>query len=178
VRCRAIVFNNQRKAQEVWDMARNEPTAKNFAKLAEQYSIEANSRSLGGEIPPIQKWGGQKVMEDQAFALQPGEVSGVIQVGQTFVVLFCEGYTKPVNVDPKAVRDQLYADILEKKLRLAMADTFEKIKADATIDNYLAGTTQSSSRDKELLEQDALEQKSAPRGVRKPEATVRSGLKR
>ena len=100
VRCRAIVCNNQRKAQEVWDLARRNPTIKNFGDLAEQYSIEANSRSLRGEVPPIQKWGGQPILEDQAFKLQPGEISGVIQMGENHVVLFCEGYTKPVEVDP------------------------------------------------------------------------------
>ena len=177
VRCRAIVFNNQRKAQEVWDLARQEPNAKKFGDLAEQYSIEANSRSLRGEVPPIQKFGGQPVLEEQAFKLKPGEISGVVQVGENYVILFCEGYTKPVSKDPNLVKDQLYADILEKKQRLAMADTFEKIKADATIDNYLACTSQSPKREKELLEEDMLGQPPG-RTAKRPEPTVRSAPKR
>ena len=58
VRCRAIVLNNLRRAQEVWDMARKDPSVSNFGRLAEQFSIEASSRALRGEVPPIQKWGG------------------------------------------------------------------------------------------------------------------------
>lgn len=177
VRCRAILFNNQRKAQEVWDMARQQPTVKHFGDLAEQYSIEANSRSLRGEIPPLQKWSGQPVLEREAFALQPGEISGVIQVGENFAVLFCEGYTKPMNIDFNTVRDRLYADILEKKQRIAMAETFDKLKADATIDNYLAGTSQSPHNEKELLDADLAEQ-TRQRTATRPPATARSVPKR
>jgi parvulin-like peptidyl-prolyl isomerase len=177
VRCRAILFNSQRKAQEVWDLARQEPTAKHFGDLAEQYSIEANSRSLRGEIPPIQRWGGQPVLEHEAFSLQPGDISGVVQVGENFVILFCEGYTKPVNVDFKTVKDRLFADILEKKQRMAMAETFEKIKADATIDNYLAGSSHSPQHEQELLDADLAEQTKG-RSAARPANTARSVPKR
>ena len=176
VRCRAIVFNSLRKAQDVWEMARQEPTIKKFKELAEEYSIEANSRSLGGEIPPIQQWSGQPVLEHEAFKLQAGEISGVVQVGENFVVLFCEGYTKPVTVDRASVQEQLYADILEKKQRLAMADTFEKIKADATIDNYLAATSHSPKREKELLDQEF--QENGGKTAKRPSSTARSAPKR
>ena len=44
-RCRAIILNNQRKAQEVWEKARDNPTAEYFAKLAKEYSIDSASSS-------------------------------------------------------------------------------------------------------------------------------------
>jgi hypothetical protein len=180
VRCRAIVFNNHRRAQEVWDMARQELTPEHFGDLAEQYSIEANSRSLRGEIPPIQKWGGQPVLEREAFSLRPGELSGIITLGENHVVLFCEGYTKPIEVDFATVKDQLQADIHEKKLRLAMADAFENMKGEATIDNYLAGKIHAPKREKDLLAEDAREQSAnpAPRGGSRPINTVRSAPRR
>jgi parvulin-like peptidyl-prolyl isomerase len=175
VRCRAIVLNNQRKAQEVWDMARQNLTEKYFGDLAEQYSIEANSRSLRGEVPPIQKHSGQPIVEREAFQLKPGELSGVIQAGENFVILFCQGRTKPVGAKFEEVRDQLYEDIHEKKLRLAMGQAFEKMKSVATIDNYLAGTSQSPKTEKELLMDDTLggEPPASARG-----ATARSAPKR
>ena len=57
--------------------------------------------------------------------------------------LLAQGRTKPVDVKPAEVRDILYRDIFEKKLRQAMAERFEKMQADARIENYLAGTSQS-----------------------------------
>jgi len=142
VRCRAIVISNLRRAQEVWNKARQNQTAEYFGKLAQEYSEDAASAGLGGEVPPIRKHGGRPRLEKEAFALQPGGLSGVIQVGDRFVILFCEGFTEPVKVEAVEVRDLIYKDVFEKKLRLAMAERFDAIRNSATIDNYLTGDTQ------------------------------------
>ncbi len=145
VRVRAIVLDNQRRANQVWDLARQNPTAEGFGTLAEQYSIEASSRVLRGEVPPIRRHGGQPLLEREAFALKPGEISGIIQVGPHYVILFCEGRTEPTPVDPAEVRDILYEDIREKKMQLAMVEYFEGLLERARIDNYLTGRTQAPS---------------------------------
>ena len=146
VRCRAIVMNNLRRAQQVWDMARKNPTVENFGELAAKYSIEGSSRALQGEVPPIRKHGGQPVLEQEAFSLKPGELSGVIQLDDKYLILFCEGYTKPAEIDLAKVRDLIYQDICEKKQRLAMGDFFEHLQETATVDNYLAGTSKSPAK--------------------------------
>jgi parvulin-like peptidyl-prolyl isomerase len=153
-RCRAIVLNNQRRAQDVWNSARENPTIKHFGDLAEQYSIEASSRSLRGEVPPIQKHGGQPLLEQEAFSLKPGELSGIVQVGDTYVILLCEGYTKPIDTSFEEVKDLLYRDIHEKKLRMAMAKTFEEIKDNARVDNFLTGTSKATKKEEEALAED------------------------
>jgi parvulin-like peptidyl-prolyl isomerase len=141
VRCRAIVLNNHRRAQEVWEKARQNPTVKNFGDLAEQYSIEAGSRTLRGEVPPIQRHGGQPLLEEEAFSLsedKDNRLSGIVQVGGTYVILFYEGRTTPIQTTFEEVKDLLYRDIHEKKLRVAMAETFDKLKEDSHVDNFLA----------------------------------------
>ena len=142
VRCRAIVMSNLRRAQEVWDKARKNPTPEFFGDLAEQYSIEPTSRALRGEVPPIKRNSGQPILEREAFALQPNQLSGIIQIGENFVILFCEGLTTPVQVDLEEVRDLIRTDIYEKKLRIAMEQAFEKLHSAARIDNYLTGDSQ------------------------------------
>jgi parvulin-like peptidyl-prolyl isomerase len=146
VRCRAIVLGNMRRAQEVWAKARQNPSMDYFGDLAEQYSIEPQSKSLRGEVPPIRKFGGQPQLEDVAFELAKDELSGIIQMGDKFVILKCEGRTEPVEVKPEDVHDVLYQDIFEKKLRVAMSDKFAEIRSKARIDNYLANTSQSPDR--------------------------------
>jgi parvulin-like peptidyl-prolyl isomerase len=153
VRCRAIVMSNLRRAQEVWNMARQKPDAEYFGKLAQQYSIEGGSGQLDGQVPPLRRYGGQPLLEDEAFKMQPGEISAVIQVGDKFVILFCEGFTEPVKIEIDEVRDLVHRDIFEKKVRLAMGDRFEKIREEATIDNYLAGTSQ-TPESKNILQGD------------------------
>ena len=135
-----------RKAQEVWAKARQNTSIEYFGDLAAENSIEPSSKSLKGEVPPIRKFGGQPQLEDVAFGLKPGELSGIIQLADKFVILKCEGRTKPVEVNPKEVHDVLYQDIFEKKLRMAMSEKFDDLRAKARIDNFLAGTSQARSR--------------------------------
>jgi parvulin-like peptidyl-prolyl isomerase len=146
VRCRVIVLPNMRRAQEVWDKARQNPSMGYFGDLAAEYSIEPTSKALRGEVPPIRRYGGQPQLEDVAFELADGELSGIIQLGDSYVILKCEGRTEPVEVNLQDVQDILYQDIFEKKIRIAMNKKFDEIRDSARIDNYLAGTSQSPDR--------------------------------
>ena len=141
-RVRVIVLDSQRRAQEVWQLARKTPTADRIGDLAEQYSVDPTTRALRGEVPPIQRNGGQPALERQAFALKPGELSGIVQIADRFMILFCEGFTDPAGVKFAEVRDELYDDIHEKKQRIEMARHFSHLRESATIDNFLAGTSQ------------------------------------
>ncbi len=141
-RCRIIVLDSQRRAQEVWQLARQNPTAEAIGALAETYSVDPTTRSLRGEVPPIQRYGGQPTLEREVFGLQPGELSGVVQIADRFMVIFCEGFTEPAKVSFEEVRSELYDDILEKKQRVEMARYFTHLRGSAAIDNFLAGTSQ------------------------------------
>jgi hypothetical protein len=145
-RCRIIVLDTQRRAQEVWQLARQNPTPENIGALAEQYSVDPTTKALRGEVPPIRRWGGQPALEREAFALQPGQLSGVVQVADRFMVLYCEGFTEPAQVQLTEVRDDLHADIFEKKQRIEMARRFTQLRESAAIDNFLAGTSQAPVR--------------------------------
>ncbi len=163
IRCRAIVLGNMRRAQEVWAKARQNASMEYFGDLAAEYSIEPTSKALRGEVPPVRRYGGQPQLEDVAFNLADGELSGIIQLGDRYVILKCEGRTNPVEVSQQEVHDILYQDILEKKLRIAMGKKFDQLRTHARIDNYLAGTSQSP---------DKVRDKPAPAGGR-TDAAVR-----
>ncbi len=139
----AIVMSNQRQAQTVWDMARGNPTDQFFGELAHQYSVEPTSQANYGKVPPVRMHGGQPILEKEAFRLKPGELSGILAIGDKFLIVRCLGRTQPVVKDFNAVKNELYKDLHEKKLRLAMAKEFDRLKESAQIDNFLAGTTQS-----------------------------------
>ena len=139
----AIVVGNQRTAQKVWEMARGNPTDQFFGELARQYSIDPISRANQGRIPPIRRYGGRPMLEQEAFGLKPGEMSGIIASGDQYVILRCIGLTQPVvrSMDAE-VRDELLRDIKERKLRRMMADRFEALRDHAHIENYLRGTVE------------------------------------
>jgi parvulin-like peptidyl-prolyl isomerase len=157
VRCRAIVFNSLRQATKAWEEARDcvhpgdpgkyEQSLADFGGLAERYSIEMGSKTMKGEVPPIQRHGGQPLLEKEAFELKKGDISGIINVGpERYVVLFCEGRTTPEVTRFEDVQKLIYDDLREKKMRLAMSQEFTALERKATIDNYLTGELQSPSK--------------------------------
>lgn len=136
----AIVLGNQRQANTVWEMARNNPTDQFFGELASQYSIEPVSRGNFGKVPPIRRYGGQPLIEEEAFRLKAGELSGIIAVGDKYILLRCLGRTRPVVQEFAAVETELRKDLEEKKLRVAMAKEFDRLKEGSRIENFLAGS--------------------------------------
>ena len=142
----AIVLSDQRQAQRVWEMARNNPTDAFFGELAQQYSVEPASRSNGGRVPPIPRHGGSPRVEEEAFKLKAGELSGIIAVEEQFIILRCLGRTKPVQVNAEEVRAGLAKDIQEKKLRVQMTRKFDELRESAQVDNFLVGVSQSGKR--------------------------------
>jgi hypothetical protein len=138
----AIVMSNQRTAHEVWELARSKKTDEEFGQLAAQYSIEPVSRANFGKVPPIRRFSGNPVLEEQAFGLKPGELSGIVALGEQFVVMRMQGFTEPVVQDYASVKDELAKELREKKLRTAMQDKLDVLMKDAQIDNFLEKTSQ------------------------------------
>ncbi|NBP79150.1 hypothetical protein EBU58_00160, partial [bacterium] len=71
-----------------------------------------------------------------------GELSGVVQVADRFLVLLGGGFTEPVDVAFNEVRGELERDIQDKKQRIAMAEYFTRLRQGSAIDNFVAGTSQ------------------------------------
>jgi len=138
VKCRAIVIDNPRRAREVWEQAQKDPDE--FERLAAKESLDPTSRSMGGLIPPIRRYGGSEELEKVAFKLKEGEISPVVQVGlKQHIILKCEGRTEPTVTDISEVEESLMHELRQEKIQMAVAETFKKIKAEARVDNYLTG---------------------------------------
>ena len=138
----AIVLSDNRQALKVWDMAKKNLSKEFFGQLANQYSVEPMSKNNFGQVPPIQMHGGRPQLEQEAFNLQPGELSKIVQAGEHWIIIFCLGRTTPRVTDFEAVREELHKNIFEKKLEVAMAEEFDRMRKESQIDNFLAGTSQ------------------------------------
>ncbi len=132
----ACVLSDQRTAQKVWEMARDQPTDAFFGQLAEQYSIEPMSASNNGKVPPIRQFGGQPTLEQEAFKMQPGELSGIIATGDKYILLRCQGHTEPIVTDRSVVETELRRDLFEQKLNVAMGRRFDELRTGSQIDNF------------------------------------------
>ena len=140
----AIVFSDQRSAQKVWEMARDNPTDEFFGNLAAQYSVEPVSSSNFGKVPPIRKHSGQGALEKEAFRLKPGELSGIVATGGKYIILRCQGFTEPVVTNPADVQEELVRDLTQQKKRAAMIERMDQLVKSAEIDNFFAPVKQAS----------------------------------
>ena len=133
----AIVLNTQRQANMVWDLANNNSNDYFFGQLAEQYSIEPVSRANQGKVPPIRKNGGQPIVEEEAFRLKKGELSGIVAVGGKYIIMRCTGHTIPVVESIDDVREELVNYLSERKTHSAMTVKFDDIRQQADVINFL-----------------------------------------
>lgn len=135
VEVKMIMLDNHRRANDVWQKASLNP--KDFERLAREHSIDPSSRAMNGAVPPIAKYSGNPKLEQAAFNLRPGEISGIIQYGHgSFVILKCEGFTEQIVQSVDEVREQLHTDLIEEKVQEGVAKMFEELKKTSTVDNF------------------------------------------
>lgn len=135
-----LLEGNIRQASQVWEKCVAAP--EDFDRLAREHSTDPNSRALGGVIPPIRKNGGNKTIEEAAFKLKQGEISGLVQIGESsYVIIKCEGMTDPVVEDIRVVWNDLLEQLTEEKTQRTVAQIFEKVKKNARVDNFLTRTS-------------------------------------
>jgi foldase protein PrsA len=133
---RMILLDNARRAREVWEKVKRNP--KQFEHFVSEYSIDANSRPLGGVVPPIPRYSGNEKLEEAAFGLRIGEISSVVQIGlNRFVILKGEGRTQSLDVKQDEVRDDIIEELRRHKEREMAAVVFEELKREIHVDNFL-----------------------------------------
>ena len=143
VKARMIVLDNPRRATEMWEKIKENPD--DFESLARDYSVEANSRALGGTIPPSRKnsEGTHEALRKAAFQFKEeeiGQISGIIQVGPSqYVILKYEGRTEPIEHSTEDVEAQLHAELEEREVQKLVGETFESLQKAARVDNFLTG---------------------------------------
>jgi foldase protein PrsA len=157
IRCRLIMVDKLPAAQGIWEELRKNPGG--FEKLAQERSMDAGSRSLGGLLAePISRHAHPRNVSDAAFRQlvdgdpsdkdvshkpKDGDFTGPIQVDEAvWIILKREGLVegnKNANPKDERIRKNVYDMIYEVKLKEAMSTTFGELMEAAVIDNKLTG---------------------------------------
>lgn len=103
-----------------------------FATLAGQYS-EDSSAVNGGDLGYFQRGDMVKPFDDAAFALSPGEISGVIKTIYGFHVIKVEDRQPPQTVPEVMAAQQIRDYLLELKQRQAIRTELSTLRAAADI---------------------------------------------
>jgi len=157
IRCRLIMVDKMQTAQSIWEELRKNPGG--FEKMAQERSMDAGSRSLGGLLAePISRHAYPQNVSDAAFRQlvdgdpddkdpthkpKDGDITGPIQLAEsTWIILKREALTpgnKDANPKDERIRKNVYTMIYEVKLKEAMNACFVDLMKAAAIDNKLTG---------------------------------------
>lgn len=148
VQCLGMVLGDERHAREAWQKARTMPAKEGrtledvFGELCATYSIEPDGKQMRGRIAPIVRNGGYPELEEEAFALKPGEMSQIIQVDpSTFVILYCQERIPAREVTLDDVRDQIVSQIRKLREVTAAGEFYaDAVKRASIVDNLTQQT--------------------------------------
>lgn len=165
LKCRMIMLNSLPIAKQVWEELKGNPNL--FEKLAQDKSVDPDTRSLGGVLrEPVPRHGYPREVFDKVFAqlvdvdpkvkpdtpdyekLRPkdGDISGIIQVSEGMWAIFKrEGLIPAQPYDPKneELAKQMRSSIYEAKVQEKIAELYQDMMRQAQIENLLTGQIKS-----------------------------------
>ncbi|HYN00637.1 MAG TPA: peptidyl-prolyl cis-trans isomerase [Aestuariivirgaceae bacterium] len=149
MQCRWIMLNDLQAAMKVWDELKKSDTEEDgkinlgeFEYQVNRWSVDQNSRSLGGQLQAISRHTSPtfKAIEDAAFSLkEDGEISKVVQFGQAWVILYRENKVPAAAKSLEEVRSDLERQLYEIKMKDQIEQIFVSMQRTATIENRLTG---------------------------------------
>lgn len=131
----------RQRADSLYQVLKN---GADFAELARKYSQDPGSAKNGGELPWIQPGQTLKEFEDAAYALQPGEMSGVVKspVGFHIILMKARKQLEPFDtlknsilrfIDARGLREQ----IINKKIDEIVKSSDGKLTKEDVINNKM-----------------------------------------
>ena len=167
LRCRMIMVDKLAKAQDVWERLRKNPAG--FEKIAQAESMDAGSRSLGGQLAePITRHAYPQTVADAAFRQlvdgdpddrdpthkpKDGDFTGPIQAAEAVWVILRRDAVIPavegVSLKNEQVKKQTYEMIYEVKLKETMGIVFQELVKAAAIENKLVGSVKMANEEQD-----------------------------
>jgi peptidyl-prolyl cis-trans isomerase C len=103
----------QKKAESILDRVHK---GEDFAKLAQENSDDPGSKTSGGDLGYFGRGKMVPVFEQTAFALKPGEVSGVVESQFGYHIIKVEDHRTPASSDPK-VQQEIIGKLKQDKVK-------------------------------------------------------------
>ncbi len=129
--CQLILWGRTRNDYEFavrkYDLMRRDPVE--FDRLARNQASPRLAAKAGKIDPFARNTTGNEAFEAEVFKLQPGEITPVVETPEGYVVAKLLKFHEPVKgVQLNDVREQLGAEVLEKKIQREIPLVFRKLR--------------------------------------------------
>ena len=122
--------------EKIENIRRRVMAGEDFAQLAKENS-DCPSSSEGGELGYFERGKMVQEFEDAAFALEPGEVSDVVQTQFGYHLIKVTDKVEGGTIAYETVKSDLEEFLRQKKIQAAVSSYIETLRNDATIQIYL-----------------------------------------
>lgn len=126
-----ILMENQEEAKKILERAK---AGEDFNKLAMEFSIDPSAKENSGELGYFSVGDMVPEFEKAAFALEPGQISGLVQSDFGFHIIKAED-KKTLGFDE--AKAQIKEELLPGKRNEFFMSYFEELKSEAEIIKYL-----------------------------------------
>lgn len=106
---------------------------KSFDQLARENSDDP-TRQWGGELDPFRRGQTAKAFEDAAFALKPGQISGVVQTPAGFHIIKLEQRTPAATIPLNQARDRIRGHLEAEKHEQAVRQELDFLRVAAEVE--------------------------------------------
>jgi len=108
-----------------------------FEALARQVSQDRSSSARGGKLPPFARGQADLPIELAAFALQPGQVSDLVQTREGCHILRVDARLPSVKLPFEELRDKIKSSLRTQRRQQRLAELVASLRAKARIETYL-----------------------------------------
>jgi peptidyl-prolyl cis-trans isomerase D len=118
------------KAQGILDQLKKD-NGSDFAALAKKDSDDPGSKGQGGELGFIKRGVTVPAFENAAFALKPGQISGLVKTQFGYHIIQCEAKQAAHAQSFDEVKPKISAQLTEQKEQTAEKDFADKLSTEA-----------------------------------------------
>lgn len=108
-----------------------------FAALAKEKSIDPGSKDNGGDLNFFPRGRMHQEFEDAAFALQPGEVSGIVKSPSGYHIIKVTDRKAATNPTLAEKKEEIRALLVEQEIQSLAPSWLQELRANAKITNTL-----------------------------------------
>jgi peptidyl-prolyl cis-trans isomerase SurA len=124
--------STRKMAEEIRDKVKG---GADFATMAKTYSMDGTAES-GGDWGLIDRKTLNQQLTDVAFALSPGQTSQVVQIGDSFYILYCESKKESGVIPLPEVRDGIERKLEQAQRQKATQRWLDSLREKAFIKIY------------------------------------------